>query len=204
MLILNIICRIQLRYYSIPQNIGLLKVWYESYDMRHKALNMGRKVSFMMKTSGQIYGQKIGHVINHTRLYQNLIFYFTISGVSTYFWFEWFQIEWRDTAPCITETYVGNIVVWKHQLRFETPIGYWKHKSDIENIKSVWKRKFLYWKHCTWKHIEIENNFDIRIPYWNDSRQHVMTHIDKMTSSLRQESCYVMKTLWIKYNLEIT
>ena len=64
---------------------------------------------------------------------------------------------WRFDAIIILlilETYIGNIVVWKHHFRLETSIGYWKQKSDIGNMKGVWKHKSVYWKHKSvyWKH----------------------------------------------------
>ena len=36
-------------------------------------------------------------------------------------------------ALCILETYIGNIVVWKHHLHLETKNVYWKHALDIGN-----------------------------------------------------------------------
>ena len=39
------------------------------------------------------------------------------------------------------ETYIGNIVVWKHHLHLETKKVYWKHTFDIANIP------ISYWKH---------------------------------------------------------
>ena len=40
-------------------------------------------------------------------------------------------------APCLLETYIGNIAVWKHHLHLETWIGYWKQKLDIGNIRFI-------------------------------------------------------------------
>ena len=52
------------------------------------------------------------------------------------------------SALCSLETYIRNIVVWKHHLRLETENVYWKHTLDIgnielhiRNIKGVWKHK---------------------------------------------------------------
>ena len=57
------------------------------------------------------------------------------------------------TALCILETYIGNIVVWKHHLHLETKNVYWKHaldiqkKSDIGNIRIRLETYSAYWKH---------------------------------------------------------
>ena len=72
-------------------------------------------------------------------------------------------------APCILETYIGNIVVWKHHWRLETKNAYWKHTLDIGNIslyigniKLDWKHKSVYWKHK----IRLETNFG----YWKHQK----------------------------------
>ena len=50
------------------------------------------------------------------------------------------------TAPCILETYVWKIVVWKHNSHLETWIGYWEHKLDIGNIRRRLETLPVYWK----------------------------------------------------------
>ena len=39
------------------------------------------------------------------------------------------------TALCILESYIGNIVVWKHHLHLERKNVYWRHTFDFGNIR---------------------------------------------------------------------
>ena len=63
------------------------------------------------------------------------------------------------------ETYIGNIVVWKHHLHLETKNVYWKHALDIGNKNRILETYELDWKHIlhignitfVWKHTYIGN-----------------------------------------------
>ena len=65
-----------------------------------------------------------------------------------------------EMAICSLETWIGNIVDWKHQNRFETHEVVWKQKSTLETCKLVSKQKNVDWKHrnrfetknVLWKH----------------------------------------------------
>ena len=68
--------------------------------------------------------------------------------------------ESLHTALSILETYIGNIVVWKHHLHLETKNVFWKHTLDIGNIIWILETYELDWKHnldignitFVWKH----------------------------------------------------
>ena len=47
---------------------------------------------------------------------------------------------------CRLETYIGNIVDWKHQNRLETKFLDWKHDYEIGNKKSTLETMNLDWK----------------------------------------------------------
>ena len=48
------------------------------------------------------------------------------------------------------ETYIGNIVDWKHQNRLETKFLDWKHDDEIGNKKSKLETMNLDWKQNSW------------------------------------------------------
>ena len=52
------------------------------------------------------------------------------------------------------ETYIGNIVIWKHRLHLETYSAYWKHHFRLET--------HIYWKHnetsLTGSHVKYEGD----------------------------------------------
>ena len=47
---------------------------------------------------------------------------------------------------CRLETYIGNIVDWKHQNRLETKFLDLKHDYEIGNKKGTFETNFLDWK----------------------------------------------------------
>ena len=73
-------------------------------------------------------------------------------------------VYWKHTLETLS---FGNIIcVWKQKMYIgnihwilEPKIGYWKHKKAFGNINCIletyllyWKHRFVYWKHCIWKH----------------------------------------------------
>ena len=75
------------------------------------------------------------------------------------------EIENIASAPCILESYIGNIVIWKHHFHLETWIGYWNQKFDIGNMQGrletnvlCCKHKEVYWKHCILKYNDADEN----------------------------------------------